>query len=88
MIRSLNDRHRLRLKTIVSMIPEKAPPEVVDFCQQEGIEHIHIDTEEYDIDCIPSSDEKKRVISVCNEFSLLSSYSSIAPVTLSTFMEI
>ena len=46
------------------MIPERAPEEVVRFCQQQDIIHIHIDTDEYDIDCIPSKEEKRRVISV------------------------
>ncbi|KAK8826024.1 tyrosine phospatase-like protein [Blastocystis sp. ATCC 50177/Nand II] len=46
------------------MIPEKEPSEVVAFCKERGIMHIHIDTDEYDIDCIPSKEEKKRVISL------------------------
>lgn len=46
------------------MIPEHAPEEIIKFCKDHGIEHIHIDTDEYDIDCIPNKDEKKRVISV------------------------
>ena len=37
---------------------------IVQFCKEHGIQHIHIDTDEYDIDCIPSKEEKKRVISV------------------------
>lgn len=56
--------YSLHLKCIVSMIPERAPEEVVRFCQQQDIIHIHIDTDEYDIDCIPSKEEKRRVISV------------------------
>ena len=54
----------LKLKCIVSMIPEHAPKEIVTFCEEKGIEHIHIDTDEYDIDCIPNKEEKKRVVSV------------------------
>ena len=46
------------------MIPEQAPKEIVSFCEEKGIEHIHIDTDEYDIDCIPNKEEKKRVVSV------------------------
>ena len=46
------------------MIPEHAPKEIVTFCEERGIEHIHIDTDEYDIDCIPNKEEKKRVVSV------------------------
>ena len=44
------------------MIPEHAPKEIVTFCEEKGIEHIHIDTDEYDIDCIPNKEEKKRVL--------------------------
>ena len=46
------------------MIPEQEPAEIVNFCKENGINHIHIDTDEYDIDCIPNKEEKKRVISV------------------------
>ena len=56
--------YRLHLKCIVSLIPEREPQEIVQFCKEHGIQHIHIDTDEYDIDCIPSKEEKKRVISV------------------------
>lgn len=55
---------RLHLKCVVSMIPETEPEAIVQFCKEHGIQHIHIDTDEYDIDCIPSKEEKKRVISV------------------------
>ena len=56
--------YRLHLKCIVSLIPEREPQEIVQFCKDHGVQHIHIDTDEYDIDCIPSKEEKKRVISV------------------------
>ena len=46
------------------MIPEQEPAEIVNFCKENGINHIHIDTDEYDIDCIPNKNEKKRVVSV------------------------
>lgn len=63
--------YRLHLKCIVSMIPEHEPKEIVQFCKEHGIQHIHIDTDEYDIDCIPSKEEKKRVISVRTIFAIL-----------------
>lgn len=60
----LSSHYSLKLKCIVSMIPEHAPKEIVTFCEEKGIEHIHIDTDEYDIDCIPNKEEKKRVVGV------------------------
>ena len=56
------------------MIPEHAPQEIVSFCEERGIQHIHIDTDEYDVDCIPNKEEKKRVVSVRSRISLSSSF--------------
>lgn len=46
------------------MLPDGEPGGVKHFCEKNKIKHIHIDTEEYDVDCIPSKEEKNRVISV------------------------
>ena len=46
------------------MLPDGEPEGVKQFCEKNKIKHIHIDTEEYDVDCIPSKEEKNRVISV------------------------
>ncbi|KAK8800913.1 hypothetical protein WA588_001743, partial [Blastocystis sp. NMH] len=54
----------LHLKCIVSMLPDGEPEGVKQFCEKNKIKHIHIDTEEYDVDCIPSKEEKNRVISL------------------------
>ena len=76
---------RLHLKCIISMIPEHAPQEIVSFCEEKGIQHIHIDTDEYDVDCIPNKEEKKRVVSVRSHVSLPSSFLLTAKSILYTF---
>ena len=51
------------------MLPGGEVTSIKDFCEENGIQYIHIDTEEYDVDCIPSKEEKNRVVSVWIFFS-------------------
>ena len=46
------------------MLPDGEPQAIKHFCEENDIIHIHVDTEEYDVDCIPSKEEKNRVTSV------------------------
>ena len=55
---------RLNLKCMISMLPDGEAMSIKTFCEENGIRYIHIDTEEYDVDCIPSKEEKNKVVSV------------------------
>lgn len=53
-----NHDHRLRLKTILSLIPNKLTPEMHEFCEQHGISMIHINVDKMKEDNIPLSYNK------------------------------
>ena len=51
------------------MLPDGEASSIKEFCEENSIQYIHIDTEEYDVDCIPSKEEKNRVVSVRKSIS-------------------
>ncbi|CDS11976.1 hypothetical protein LRAMOSA04172 [Lichtheimia ramosa] len=56
--RNMRFLKRLRLKTILSLIPNKLTPEMHEFCEQHGISMIHINVDKMKEDNIPLSYNK------------------------------